>query len=299
MYPRILLHAICLLLVTHRQCDAAWSSSSDIFIGYRNDWLTTIIDGFEHQPRRLTSIADLRVRDISIFEFAVNGERVYNDTWVVAASAKIGTVCSGNYFEETITYYAPPIAADVTSGHSADGCLGIGYLIPLYLGINLQPMAGWSWNYLKVKINRTTKNGLPIPDLEGVTYTNYWQGPWIGLASRGTWCGINVKSGYEYHWPYWKGAWTVAGPDNPGGYSDRRRSHQATGQVLWIENSYIFPSCWEIGWGFKTGYWEATHGTAYPRAAFVAVGRPSAAFDLVRRVTWLTFQAKLFCGIQF
>ncbi len=271
---------------------------ANLSLGYRFDGITAKSEGLDPKGSRVSlDFMDIKVH---ICEVVLSGELAFPNNWIFEGFTDIGVVGAGRYKEEALAMGLLDTQADLNSGWCADISIDLGYRWPICWGLCLQPSIGWSYDYLKVTTQRTKTNGHPDPILEGVSYTNRWQGPWVGLGSQGCWCGYKLRSGYEYHQPYWKAAWTLAHPDIPrSAFSDHRKSHHASAHVIFIESSYTLPNCWSFGINMRGGYWRATQGTLLPRAgSFSALDIPEEV-DVVHQATWYTGQAKIFCGVTF
>lgn len=268
--------------------------------GYRNDRITTDVNAFD-PPETLILQDNLKGKNINIFEIGFKG-RVCLCEYFLKGFANFGWVGSGHY-EEDVS--APGKVTSESKGHihkgrTRDYSIGLGYMFT-WNCINISPLIGYSYDYQRIKMGKITVDGFPDAQLSNLKYDMRWQGPWIGLESEFDLCCIDFTVGYEYHWSDWRANWTLAGPDIFGvAFSDKRKSHHAYGNVVYIDGTYCFCNCWEVGLGLKYQYWKATKGKLQPRNGTLAeaVGS-STEVDKVPKATWSSFQIQLSLGYNF
>lgn len=278
-----------------------WGGSLDVTTGFRRDEIRTVIDSFS-PPGTLISEDDLKAKNLHIWEVGVKGRgSVCN--WFIKGFANWGRVYHGDYIESVSV---PGLGDFVTKAHIHEGdtrdySIGLGYAYCLDNCFGIGPVAGWSYDYMRVKMHHATINGIPDPVLNGLNYKTTWQGPWLGVEALISLYCINLDLGYEYHWSHWHGKWLLAGPDIIGGaFSDRRKAHRASGNVFFIDANYEFCQCYELGLELKYQYWRAKKGHETPLAgSFSAVGFPADEVDKVKKSTWQPFEVQLNFGLRY
>lgn len=297
-----LLLAIGIPALAHTwNCDA-WHGDLSVTTGYRNDRLSTTIKAFD-PPGTLIEIDKLKGTGINIYQVGVKGKVTYCNQVFARAYADFGWVCDGKYHEKV----AAPIIfssfthAKIHKGHIRDYSVGVGYLFSCFDCFKIGPVVGYSYDFQKIKMGKATTNGLPEPTLDHLSYDMRWQGPWLGAEAEFCVQCLQVNVGYEYHWSDWHANWTLAGPDLVNvAFSDKRRSHDAHGNVVFLEGNYLFCECWTVGLGFKYQQWTARRGREVPRAgSFAAVGISNTEKDKVTHVSWRSAQVQVNLGYLF
>lgn len=280
-----------------------WHGDINVSAGYRNDRIETTIKAFD-PPGTLINVDKLKGKDINIFEVGINGRVTYCDQAFIRGYANFGWVCDGRYTE---TSGFPLIFSSVTkgkihSGHTRDYSIGVGYLFSCWNCFKIGPAVGYSYDFQKIKLgNNVTTNGEPSPTLNHLSYDMKWQGPWLGAEAQFCVQCVQVNVGYEYHWSDWRANWTLAGPDVIDiAFSDKRRSNNAHGNVVFLEGNYVFCSCWTVGLGFKYQQWTVRRGCEKPRAgSFAAIGLSPTEHDKVTHVCWRSAQVHVSLGYLF
>ncbi len=299
-----------------------WDAYIQFLSGYRRDQIATTIDSFNNPEvlgfdTTLIATDHLKAKNLLIFENGLYGE-FYLCRWFIRGWGTYGNVKHGKYVE---TVHVPGTAKNsdtVTRAHIRQGRVwdispSLGYVFPIWgcqdtdcMYITLAPLVGYSWNYQRVKMNNaTTHTGLvtpsPLPTLDGLQYKNRWRGPWFGLEVNFSNPWIELKGGYEYHWPHWRAEWLLAGPDVTGvAYSDKRHGHIYFGSNAYFDaRYYLFEGLYvESGISFK--YWRSRKGKEVPLAgSFSAVGIADTQVDIVRRALWKSFEAQISMGYLF
>jgi hypothetical protein len=182
-----------------------------------------------------------------------------------------------------------------------DYSIGLGYSLSCWDYFSISPAVGYSYDYQKFKLHHATFNGAPDPVLEGLKYENRWQGPWVGCEAQFAMQCMDFSLGYEYHWSHWHANWELKGADvAAGAFSDKRKSHQANGNVVYLDSAYSFCDCWDVGVGLKYQFWRATHGRELPRGgSFAEIGLSPTEKDKVPKATWYSYQVQLSVGHNF
>lgn len=276
-------------------------ASIDFIGGYRYDKLKTSVNVYD-PPENLILTDNLKINDINIYEVGVGGRILVCREWLVRLYGTFGQVQNGQYTEVVSVPGAQSnTKSHVRKGNTNDFSVGGGYLFPCGCGFGVGPVAGWSYDYERVKMGRAKTDGLPEPVLDDLTYKMRWQGPWLGVEGQYNCYNARVSLGYEYHWSHWHASWTLHGPDVPGvAFSDRRKSNDAFGNVIFLDGAYGFCDSWEIGLGFKAQYWKANGGRVLPRAKNIAeAGVSPTEVDRVRSAIWHSYEVVVTVGYQF
>lgn len=315
---------LCFLFLTVRGYALEWNLSLDVFGGYRTDMLICWIDDFD-PPTTLVSVDRLRARDLEIYETGLNGRLTICDSWLLRGFLAYGKVHSGKYIEKNtvigenqVTNLSETIAkAKVRRGHTEDGSIGLGYLFPLFKcfclddGASLGPVFGWAFHTQNIKMN-SAKSGTftpekpdivfsPDPTLDGLNYKNRWRSFWLGLEVFLPIYCVNIRIGYEYHWPRWHAEWLLAGNDVPNAaFSDRRSAEEGYGSLAFLNASYYLWDCFYIASEVNFHYWRVKDGKLSPKALDpVAIGIKDTEIFEVRKAVWKSFEVEVSIGYSF
>ena len=241
----------------------------DLTNGYRQDKLACLINTFDPAGTFIGS-DNLTAHNMSIYQLGLKA-RYEQCGILVRADGDYGWGNDGHYhetFHDAVTQTITDTTAKLHHVNVQDGTVGAGYLFNLndcgcgMYGINLDgvaigPVAGWSYARQQFKLKNTFTNGVFDPVVNGVKYTERWQGPWLGVDATGAFCNYVLRTGYEYHWATWHATWTLPGPDTIGAFSDRRHANDAWGQVAYLDGRWYFCSGWNVGFGAKFQFWKA------------------------------------------
>lgn len=275
--------------------------SLDIRTGYRNDKITTSIVAFD-PPGTFILADDLNASHINVFEIGASGRLKVGSNWLLRGYAYYGMVCNGSYSEITHTpnNSSSITTADIYQGDTNDYSAGIGYLFNCF-GLSLGPIAGWSFDSQRIKMQHAVSNGLSNPILNNLVYKTRFEGPWLGVETQFSICKIKIAAGYEYHWSDWRGNWQLAGPDIFGGsFSDIRKSNDAIGNLIFIDGSYIFCNGFSAGLSIKYQEWKVKNGNEVPTAgSFPAVGLGANEVDVIPDASWKSYSLLASLGYHF
>lgn len=232
----------------------------DLSMGYRNDEISSQIKEFNHADT--FAVKDtLKGKNISLFEIGGKGRGLFGD-WLVRGSAYYGWVTNGNYTERGIDGSSEHIRinGDANHGHTKDGLIGLGYMVPVACNFWIGPVAGWSYEQQHLKIRHTKGDGMRDLPLSGLSYSMQWSGPWLGADIMLQTCEVLMSAGYEYHWAHWHGQYKFKGRNGLPGLSLAGKSTDAHGHVAYVEGRWNFCNCWNAGVGLKYQYWNASKG---------------------------------------
>lgn len=299
--------------------------------GYRLDEFRNTIHIYEPSSVFIGNDT-LKAREINSFQLGLKGRgEVCN--FMLRFNADYAWLGDGQYTESTDFPPVPEnrVKAGLKNGDFQDFTIGVGYYfqVPCVCNFEVAPIVGWSYHRQKFKINHTREKIAPsipsmevatgsgsssfetisfpspgdisVPVLNGVSFKNRWEGPWLGIDFVYDACPFKVYAGYEYHWATWHADWKLAGPDvQTGAFSDKRHSKCAHGQVAYLDSEYELCSNWIVGLGLKFNYWVARHGKERPIAgSFSSIGLPSDEHDHVNRAIWRCVTVTLDLGYAF
>lgn len=278
-----------------------WGATIDATGGYRYDKLTCLIDAFD-PPGTFLSSDDLKAKNLSVWEWGLRSRvrlgRLHVKTW-----GTFGVIPYGSYSERgtDAADVSSTIRADVRHGKVEDFSVGAGYLFEATEWFCLAPVAGWSYNYQRIKLRHAETDGISDLTINGVSYKNRWQGPWLGFEAATELGCLAVNLGYEYHWAHWHAAWKLAGDDVRGGpFSDRRKANNASGNVVFLNTFWNAWDDLDAGLLLKYQYWRATGGHMTPLAgSFADIGLGADEKDKVKHATWQSFEIQLSLGYTF
>lgn len=293
------------------ECGFGWSADLDLTVGYRNDRIKTHVNGY-NPPGTLVIQDRLKGKNLNIFEVGVEGRAsICDDQLFVKGFADFGHIVSGHY-KENVAF--PIIVSEVIEAHVHRGCtqdysIGAGYLFPIEIGcflpcgscLRIGPTAGYSYDYLKIRMRKVTTNDVPDPVLSDLEYSMRWHGPWAGVETEFCIDCFKVIFDYEFHWSEWRGIWALKGPDVLGvAFSDKRKSKHGTGNLFELDGIYEFNECWNFGIGLKYQFWQARKGHLVPRCGtFAEIGLSPTEKDKVPKATWQSAQIQLSAGYNF
>lgn len=277
-------------------------ASIDFLAGYRYDKIAASVHVFD-PPDNLILADDLNLKSLNIYEIGVGARILVCREWFVRLNGTFGRIKNGNYTENvnTLGDVRAISKSKVRHGNTNDFSVGAGYLFPCGCGIGVGPVAGWSYDYQRVKMGSAKTDGICDPILTGLSYKNRWQGPWIGVEAQYNCCDAWLSLGYEYHWSHWHASWTLSGSDIANvAFSDRHKSNDAFGNVIFLSGSYCLCDCWELGLTFKAQYWRVSSGRLVPRNSnFENIEISSTEVDKVHSASWHSYEALLMIGYHF
>ena len=277
----------------------------DFTNAYRVGDVSCLIQQFNPSPNPIGSDS-FKINNIQIYQLGVDTRLPICNEWYVRGVVNYGWVLGGNVIEKLRTgvgIAAAPteLLANIDNGDVFDSSLGLGFLYPILDGWRMGMIGGWSYNFQRFKLEkfRDATTAAPFPDLEGVTYKQFWNGPWIGIETLfSTFWHIDANVGVEYHWPKWRADFDLLGPDVIGGsFSDHRNAPIGNAQVAYINLKYYPNTCWDLGLQFKYQHWEITSGHELPRAGtFPDVGLPATEVDRIPLAFWWAFDIQFSLG---
>lgn len=275
--------------------------------GFRVDHISNTIKVYNPADNFLFS-NHLKAKEMSQYQLGGKGRCEWCG-WFVRGEGDWGWGSNGRYREDVKAPGVPisSTKAAVSRYRTQDYMVGAGYLIDLGCfpclglpGLCIGPLAGWSYDRQQFKLKHAITEGVVDPIINGLTFTEHWQGPLLGVDMRWHYCDFIFNAGYEYHWADWHAAWTLKGPDViNGAFSDRRHSNHAHGQVSYIQGVWYICSGFSLGIGVKYQVWRAENGREKPRAgSFAEIGLPGEV-DKVTHVDWESLTASLDVGYTF
>lgn len=278
-----------------------WGVTIDATGGYRYDRLTCNINAFD-PPGTFISSDDLKATNLNVWEWGLRS-RVRLGSIYAKAWGTFGFIGDGDYREvgRGASGSSSTSKADAGQGSVEDASFGLGYLFEVTDWLCLAPVGGWSYNYQRIKINNAETDGVDDPVIDGVSYKDRWQGPWVGFeAATNLWC-FTLNLGYEYHWAHWHGTWKLNSSDVPGGaFSDRRKSNDASGNVVYLNTFWNAWDCLDAGVLLKYQYWQAKGGRLTPlHGTFADLGFGADEVDKISKATWQSFEIQLSLGYTF
>lgn len=270
--------------------------SIDFDYGSRRDTLSCVNNIYN--PAGTYAATDrLDIKKLRIFEGGVKGQALFRNAWLVKGFFNAGYVEKGDYLESVsaVDGTSSKIPLNVTGGNTVDFSVGGGYLFSLCDRLKIGPTAGWSYNrqYLRMK-------GKPA-QLNGLVYTNRWQGAWVGADLMANLSCFGLHLGYEYHFPRWNAQWLLKGRDTFGGaFSDVRHATKGYGNVAFIEAYTLNFGCLRFTCQFKWQYWKVKDGRLYPKhGSFASVGGGVTEVDKISQATWRSLEGIIGAGINF
>lgn len=269
--------------------------------GYRTDWISTKIDSFDPEDT-LISTDELKAKDLNMYQVGLKA-RYALCGFTVRADGDLGWSDNGEYTEVFGVPGGPHshLKANIHNVRVKDFTVGGGYMLSFFNVVAVGPVGGWSDNYQHFKIKNPKIDGVFDPVTDGLTYTMQWRGPWIGVDAQFNLCNLSFDAGYEFHWAKWHASWQLKGPDVPGSaFSDRRKSNQAIGNVVYLNGRWNFCHCWNVGFGLKYQDWTVSKGREKPAAgSFSAVGLSDSEVDKVKKACWNSFAITFDLGASF
>lgn len=297
----IMLCGIILPALTHAWGPELCNADIAITTGYRSDSISTTIRAFD-PPEDLIVIDDLKGSGIDIFEVGIKGRVLLLESLFARGHANYGWVLNGRFTDLSSLpdVFSATTKAPIDSGHTKDYSIGAGFQFSFLGCFKIGPVAGYSYNFQKIKLGKAKTEGERNPVLDRLTYDMCWEGPWLGAEAQFCLKFLQLIVGYEYHLSNWHANFTLDGPDVFGGsYSDKRKSNHAHGNVVFLEGNCAW-GCWTIGVGVKYQEWTAENGREVPRAgSFSAVGLNDTEVDKVPHATWRSTQIYASVGYLF
>ncbi len=284
----------------------------DVTNGYRQDRQSCLIKEYI-APSTLIGTDSLKARKMSIYQLGLEARVTHCNwygNWLARADVDYGWGWNG-FYNETFTTPLPATfsqtKAQINHVNVQDGTIGAGYLFILsncsykcLQDFAIGPVVGWSYNRQQFKLHEAITDHVADPVIDGMKYTEHWQGPWLGVDATWDVCCATLHAGYEYHWATWNATWQLAGPDTAGAFSDKRHSSNAYGQLAYLKiKKYIYCE-WSISLGLKAQHWKAVNGSEKPKASsFADLGFNASEKDKVKNAKWQSFSATIDIGYIF
>lgn len=292
--------------------DNSWLLNTDLYLanGYRQDCISTLICSHNSHDN-ITACNDLQARNISLYQLG------FKCKWALCQyffrlEADYGWSNQGKY-REAIGIpggSSTDIQGGLHSGISRDCIFGGGYQYCFGDCLCIGPVVGWSYQHLQFASNHTKffnesssssgsdssgfSDNSSFPLYHHFRYINRWQGPWLGLDATFRIFRLTVNTGYEYHWAHWHASFGSHNSDPLGqSYSNKLRSNQAYGQVVYLYSRWNFCSYWYAGIGLKAQDWRVPKGHGkLDGVSFHKV-------DKVKHVNWHSFAISFDIGSSF
>lgn len=240
--------------------------------GYRFDSVSSRSKLYNSLPGSLSLSShenSLKVKEISIFEIGARFRWELYDCLLVKGSLACGITNNGKYQQRGIDELNNQGHLDmsVKTGNSRDASIGFGYVFEPACGLTVAPLVGLGYDMLRISTRNHHRFSSDSIDLDRLSYTNKWNGPWIGLDAHYDYYCFQFDAGYEYHWASWHGNWKV--PKNcvrQLSFGDIRQSNNAYGNVGFLRCGWNFSSCFYVGLEAKCQYWKAKSGDEYRKS---------------------------------
>lgn len=266
--------------------------------GYRNDKITTNVD-ISDLDNNLIFEDNIEGNSIDIYLIGLKGHLLLCDKWLIKGFANTGEVYGGKYTEFTGLTDEDSVTSTgkISKGHTYDTSVGLGYLFSCRDCFQIGPIAGYAYSYETIKMPKIKTDGIADSTLSGLHYDMRWQGPWLGFDAIYSFRCFNIDIGYEYHWSHWNAEWTLKGAKvQEDAFSDRRKSDNAHGNVVFIDGTYNYCKCWTVGLGFKYLNYSASDGSLVPQSKnLVSLDE----IDTVPKATWRSYQVQASIGYNF
>ena len=267
----------------------------DISVGYRNDQIKDNRISAVDAAGAIVLDEKIDVTGLNVFEI---GSKVRYEPFCHLfgrGSCWIGWINGGDYNErDYITGSISNIHGKINNGQTIDWDLEGGYQFSFF-GFGAAPIFGWSYNKQDVRFRNVTNNGPTDPYLNGLRYVTYWNGPFVALDLFYEFFNILVNAGYEYHWAHWKGFYYLPKPSDIGVvFSNIRRSHQAIGNVVYIDVMWNYLCNWTLGVSYKYQDFCTSRGDFSPYfGSFATQGFPEIQKTDVPNAEWQSHQVTL------
>lgn len=280
-----------------------WQGDMALTGGYRSDTIEATVKGFD-PPGNLVFTNVFKGDDIDIYEIGFKGSILLCNRWLVRGYVDTGEVHDGKYSESFTVIGEDDFSLSTgkaSKGNSYDTSVGFGYMFTCLPCVNFGPVAGYSYHNLKIKMPKVKTDGVEDEVLNGLSYDSRWQGPWLGFDIHGRLRCFDLNFGYSYHWSHWRAAYELKGPPNQEtAFSDRRKSTDAHGNVVFVDGSYYFMRCLSFGVGFKYQSWRATDGSIRPKVGtYSDLGFSDTFKSNVPEATWKSYEVKLILAYHF
>jgi len=233
--------------------------------GYRRDKFTSSVIKV-NGDRDFLSRDSLSIKDVNIYQIGGKAN-FYSMGFAVRAEYDYGWVHNGRYAENTVSVDACDLVCrgSVKKGKVRDINIGGTYFFidaPDFFSGNLYigPAGGYSRSQQNLTIGNVITNGEFDNVLTGLSYSNRWQGPWAGVDGLFQIANVTVRACYEYHWAHWKAQWTLRGGDAREGFSDKRHSKHAHGNVAFVDAFCNLSEFLVVGVGIKWQRWSQRKG---------------------------------------
>lgn len=209
-------------------------------VGYRFDKLVT---SWAQTANNASGVLEdtFSYPSLHLAEIGIQGKLWMTPHLYVRGEAKYGSLLSGRY-----NYLSQ--SCKTNGGESWNVDFAAGCLADLGTHFRIGPEAGWSYDYLSVRIPKT--NG-------GLNNKNYWESPWIGFAAQFLYEEWSLTTGYQYHWACWEGKW------NDGQYRFEVNDDDAHGNFIYANLDYSFFSYLNVGFEVNYRAFKAKNKTRF------------------------------------
>lgn len=259
---------VLILLYLQTQVHAYWAGCEDVYMeyeltaGYRLDSLGSRSKFYDDNTCLLRK-NHLTIKDINIFEIGAKLRWELYDSFLFKASVAGGITNHGKYEQcgkDELTNEGR-FDLHVKKGNSRDASAAIGYMFEPVCGLEVIPLIGLGYDFLSVSMRDNHCFSAGSANLNRISYTSKWTGPWIGLDARYNYNCFQFETGYEYHWANWHGNWKAPKRSRREiSFSDIRQSNNANGNVGYLKFGWNINSCFYAGVEVKYQYWKANGG---------------------------------------
>jgi hypothetical protein len=186
-------------------------------------------------------------------------------------------------------------------GRTKDFTVGGGYYLSFCGLFDIGPAGGWSYQYQELTVRHARCQGSLDLSLDGLQFSNRWQGPWAGVDAKLHFCGFELRGGYEYHWAKWRGHWFLKDPEICDvSFSESCESTHVNGQAVYLDAVWQLLPFVELGLGLKWQRYQAKNGKEKSKSqSFEHAFTGWRAGDKVKHATWESYAISLLLGVSF
>jgi hypothetical protein len=112
---------------------------------------------------------------------------------------------------------------------------------------------------------------------------------------------LRFDGGYEYHWATWKSSFRPKHEIFPCElFATRGHSHDAWGQVGYLNTWWNICKCWDVGIGVKYQFWKAKKGSVRPTTnSFAGIGCDPTERNKLKNAGWRSLGVTLDLAYTF
>lgn len=264
--------------------------------GYRYDRIDEGIEVLDSAFQTPYSSGQQQFKSLSSYQIGGRGFIEWNN-YRIKGSGHYGWILDGTYHRNGNQ------RGNCKKGRTADGDVGIGYILCVNDCLRVVPLIGYSYDVQRLKI-RHVRSSSPLVDPVDIAkgrWMSEWYGPWVGFDLLFNSClsrrWLSFNAGYEFHYGTGHTKWhqQLVTPVF-GIYAYHAKIKNMMGHVFHFDTTYHFCDNWRAGVNLKYTYWGNGHSTKDHFSSTSSIGLTPTQTQSTFQLSWHSFAVMLSVG---